>query len=105
MIDGYILDRNDNPILEDNFDRIIDWNVNNKTRVGNSLIGDKRISTVFNAFSNAKCPETDKPLLWETVVFSADNKKEIYKKIYCSKKDAIKGHRKAVKMTREGLLC
>lgn len=62
-----------------------------KTKIGKVLI-----STVFLALDH-NYGGSKKPVLYETMIFNSRNKKLYeYQERYCTKEEALKGHKKAV---------
>jgi len=66
-----------------------------KFRVGRARIFSVEVSTVFLCVDHRHSVEGD-PILWETMIFGG--KYDQYQERYTSEKDAIDGHRKAVRM-------
>lgn len=104
LIIWYILDNNNKPVSVD-IDTYHKWNAGKPgltEKVGNRMIGDVQISTVFlgldhNHFGGGP------PILWETMIFNWDGEEE-YQERYTSHEDALAGHLKAVKLVRDSIL-
>jgi hypothetical protein len=67
-------------------------------RVKEDWIGNCRVSTMF--FGTSMCPESCPPLVFETMVFK--NGSSIYQDRYATWKQAVKGHKQAVKWVKDG---
>lgn len=106
----FILDEKGNPVVEPDVLKWGKWFEESKNRVvARTQVGNYDVSTVFLAMDYS-FSETDKPVLWETMVFSRrastmkllGHKRKFHKSFddyfgrYISKEDALKGHEEIV---------
>lgn len=113
-IGEYILDDDGNPVPEHDWRKWAEWYEHSERRiVQQDHIGDAFISTVFLALDHSFALGTPHvPVLWETMVFQGEreidieiNGRRIKRKFretrwmrrYTSRKDALRGHKRAVK--------
>jgi hypothetical protein len=89
----YTLNEKREPILATNIAEA--WLDQEKFRVGLTKLPFVTISTVFLGIDHG-FGRTDKPVLWETMIFGGLLNDSQWR--YTSEADAIKGHRKAIKM-------
>jgi hypothetical protein len=61
-----------------------------KRVVENTIVGDRRVSTVFLCFDH-NWSDQGPPILWETMVFGGDGD-TFRQQRYATKKDALAGH-------------
>ncbi len=101
---GYKLDKNGQPKRVYSFLELANWlsRNNEKRRIGLTEVGKFTVSTVFLMYDHS-CG-FGKPVLFETMIFNTiTGKFKAYQERYCTKKEAIKGHRKAIKMLKSKL--
>ncbi len=86
-----------NPVKAKDIDEWSRWFASDKTRyLDRTDIGKVFVSTVF--LGNDHSFGKGKPVLWETMIFGGHH--DQYCKRYTSKKDALAGHKVAVKMVK-----
>jgi hypothetical protein len=94
----YILDNNNRPVPA----KVLEsgkWMEDNPSRkiVKQEDIGNVHISTVFLGLDHAMPWDKDKtPILWETMIFGGEH--DQYQARYTSYKDAVEGHKNALKL-------
>lgn len=72
-------------------------------RVASDSIKGKRISTVWLGIDlNSGHFDTDKPLLFETMIFIEPGSEDIYMDRYSSWDEALEGHKKAIQWVIDG---
>jgi hypothetical protein len=103
MNDKYILDENDNPVLEPNLMKWSAWYEANrdKRRVARDKVGEYEVSTVFLTFDHGW--DGGPPVLWETMIFGGkyDDWINEYQVRYTSLADAKAGHAEAVALASQ----
>lgn len=73
----------------------------NYRHVGDDVIGEKRISTVFIGICYNYSPISDIPIVFETMIFD-ENRHGIYQDRYSTWKQAEEGHQKAIEWVKKG---
>lgn len=99
----YILDKNKKTILVHDFEewcKLFKYEDDSR-RVGDTQIGDTRISTVFLGIDHSHF--MGRPLLFETMIFS-NNEDNGYQERYSTWEEAIEGHNKTVELVKSGEL-
>lgn len=66
--------------------------------VGDNVVNDQRISTVFLQLDHAWLPET-KPVLFESMIFNGEH--DQYQRRYYTYDEALEGHKKLVQALEE----
>lgn len=99
MNNKYILDEKGNPKSEPDILKWSKWFETAERHIGDDKIDGVKISTVFLGLDHNF--GEGKPILWETMIFGG--KHNDYQKRYTSKKSALNGHKKAIKMVRKDL--
>ena len=96
----YILDENNNPVVEPNVVKWGQWmGTSLRRRVGSDEpIPGVKVSTVFLGLDHSW--DDGPPVLWETMIFGGQF--DEYQERYTSFNDAKEGHAKAVLMVLEG---
>ncbi len=94
----YILDENDEPVLEPNTLKWAQWYEGGNRVLKQTQVGEVRVSTVFLGLDHSFGQGS--PVLWETMVFGGDRDQEMHR--YSSKKEAIKHHDELVKELKRG---
>lgn len=72
------------------------WFENSSRHVRDVVVLDMRVSTVFLGMDHGY-GVTDKPVLFETIIFGVDPECAGYQQRYCTEKEAIKGHMVAIR--------
>ena len=96
----YILDEKTREIKETDFDGYVKWSKDGgfKTRlIKQEYIGGVFISTIFLMFDHRHFGSGD-PVLFETMIFNGEH--DQYQDRYCTEKEALEGHQKAVDMVK-----
>jgi hypothetical protein len=99
MSDKYVLDANGEAVPA-TFEQWANWmeTAGDTRRLGNDLIGDVHVSTVFlgldHSFSDGP------PVLWETMIFGGEH--DQYQERYTSREDALAGHERAKALVAGG---
>ena len=101
MTDKYILDLERNPIKEPNIMKWGRWFKKNERHIGDTKIGDIRISTVFLGLDHQFDIQPGSPVLWETMVFGGELDGEMER--YTSLESAKYGHNKMVERVKESV--
>jgi hypothetical protein len=108
FIGQYILDDDGNPQPEPDSLKWAMWFEDGNRIVQQDHIGDAFVSTVFLGLDH-RYGGDGPPILWETMVFQGTRtvkfpdgkirtfKEEQYQRRYTSRKDALRGHKRAVK--------
>ena len=99
MNDKYILDNKGNPIPEPDIFKWGKWFEKAERHIGDTTIGDIRISTVFLGLDHGYGLERGNPVLWETMIFGGELDGEMER--YTSLKDALNGHQQMVDRVKE----
>lgn len=97
MSEYYVLDKDGNPVATKS---IMEWGKDydaKERHVGNDMIGDIHVSTVFLGIDH-RHSKNGFPILWETMIFGGDH--DNYQVRYTSHDDAVKGHAEAVALVR-----
>ena len=88
----YILDKDNNPVLEKNVLKWGIWLEKSDRHVSSTHIDTVHVSTVFLGLDHNY--GDGPPILWETMIFGGENGE--YQERYSSHSDAVAGHNKAV---------
>lgn len=72
----------------------------NYFHVGNEIINEKRISTIFLGLCHNYDPFSHVPIVFETMVF--DNRRGIYQTRYSTWQEAEEGHKRAIQWVKDG---
>ena len=97
---NYILDADNNPVLEPDVVKWAKWYETANRHVGNTVIGGIKISTVFLGLDH-NFGGSGPPVLWESMIFGGEN--DDYQERYTSYKRAVNGHKLAVDMVKKEL--
>ena len=97
---NYILDADNNPVLEPDVVKWAKWYEIANRHVGNTVIGGIKISTVFLGLDH-NFGGSGPPVLWESMIFGGEN--DDYQERYTSYKRAVNGHKLAVDMVKKEL--
>ena len=90
----YILDEQDNPIMEPDLLKWAEWFETTKRSIAKDTINEVLVSTVFLGLNHNF--GDGNPVLWETMIFGGEH--DQYQERYTTKKEALEGHRKAIEM-------
>lgn len=101
MNDWWILDENDNPIRENDYNKVEDFFQSNRRKIKLDVIGYIRISTVFLCLDHSYTHDRGLPLLYETMIFGGDH--DLYQARYTTKTEALIGHEKALELVKRSL--
>lgn len=97
----YILDDNGRPVPEPDLYKWGAWfedDDNRRVRHDTCTDISIRVSTVFLGLDHSFSDAVD-PILWETMIFGGEH--DGYQKRYTSKKAALAGHKKALKLVND----
>lgn len=100
----YKLDENKNVIpssLEEWSNFIENRLPTNYLHVGDDTVDGKRVSTVFIGICHNFNPDSNVPIVFETMVFE-DYGSSIYQERYSTYKEAEDGHKRAIEWVRNG---
>jgi hypothetical protein len=97
---NYILDADNNPVLEPDIWKWAKWYETANRHVGNTVLGNIKISTVFLGLDHG-FGGFGPPVLWETIIFGGEH--DDYQERYTSYKRAVNGHKLAVDMVKKEL--
>lgn len=97
----YILDENNQPVLEPDDAKRRDWMEGHDIRVGLTRFPEgPRVSTVFLSLDHDW--EGGPPILWETMIFDTDTEEfDGFQERYTSYRLAVEGHINAVRRVME----
>lgn len=73
----------------------------NYKHVGNDIINDHRVSTVFIGLCHYFNFNNKTPIVFETIVFKND-RSDIYQERYATWKEAEEGHQRAIQWVKNG---
>lgn len=93
----YILDENNNPIVEPDVLKWGKWFEKAERHIGLDTIGEVKVSTVFLGL-DYNWGLNGSPVLWETMIFGG--KHDEYQERYSSYSKALKGHQDAVELVK-----
>jgi hypothetical protein len=98
----YTLDKDNNPIKAST-NEYLEWIEKNplKKVVAQDTIKEIFISTVFLGLDHAFPMNSNKPVLWETMIFRGEH--DQYQERYVSHEDAVAGHEFALIMVKRSL--
>jgi len=96
-MEGYVLDKEGNPVKEPDMIKATLQNATTNKHIGKDDIEGVSISTVFLGFDHSF--GGGEPLLFETMIFGG--KHDEYQERYSTREEAIKGHKKAVKLVKK----
>jgi hypothetical protein len=101
MSGQYILDENGEPVEVDDLMVWAKWleNSGDVRRIARDTIGDVDVSTVFLGLDH-NWGMSGPPLLFETMIFGGEH--DDWQDRYSTKEDALKGHKRAMKMVKGG---
>lgn len=94
----YILDDNNNPILEPDLLKWGLWFEKGNHVVAQDDFDDVKVSTVFLGSDHSFSREPHSPILWETMIFGGEH--DEYQKRYSNFEDAKKGHQSAIDLVK-----
>jgi hypothetical protein len=98
MSGWYILNKNNKPVPKPALEASMWLDKNDHRRtLKRDEIGDILVSTVFLGLDQAW--NSDIPVLWETMIFGGEH--DQYQERYTSHKDALEGHKKALKLVNK----
>lgn len=95
MSEWYVLDK-DNNIKEATIEEWIEWRDKNNVHVGDTTIGDYRVSTVFLGLDHSF--DGGLPVVFETMVFPTGSWSEDYCERYHTYEEALAGHERVVEL-------
>lgn len=95
----YILDKDNKPLAVDDVIEWSKWFGTAKRHVAKDKIGDVDISTVFLGINHRFLGDEGEPILFETMIFGG--KHDQYQERYCTSDEAVKGHKKAVRLVKK----
>jgi hypothetical protein len=101
MDNEYYILKDKTPIPVDDFMEWAKWNQNADRTVKKTEIGDIIISTVFLGLNHSFDAGTNKPLLFETMIFGGELDGDMWR--YSTWEEAEEGHEKAVQLVKEKL--
>lgn len=90
----YILNKKGEPVEEKNLSKWAKWFEKANRHIGYNEVGKVTISTVFLSLDHNFSGGA--PILWETMIFGG--KHDGYQRRYTTKKQALAGHKRAVKL-------
>jgi hypothetical protein len=99
MNDRYILDASGDPVPAPDLEAWLNWCQQNSATLAMTHLfrATVSVSTVFLGV-DLRVFGKGEPILWETMVFGGPC--DLYRRRYCSRADAIKGHDETVRMCK-----
>lgn len=93
----YFIEKDGEPLAVDMKVWASHWQ--NNRQVGDDMVGDVRVSTVFLGI-NHRHSGVGPPILYETMIFGGEHDEDQWR--YCTRKEAEAGHKAVVAFLKDG---